>query len=141
MKLKYLLMVLFIFAALGFVHGETFVPDEGQFAFQEVETFDINGVNFTVPTDYDVTHENDTSMHFKKGKDKLKISVVDNGTVKKVKENKAKKITSSKTMVGSVEGYLVDRNGSYTFSYEEGDKLVVIKSRNMPLMIGAMGKD
>ena len=44
-------------------------------------------------------------------------------------------------MFGSVEGYLVDKNGTYTFSYKEDEKLVVIKSKDMALMIGAMGKD
>ena len=141
MKLRYVMAVFLMLALAGFVAGGTFMPSEGTFAFQEVEIFDINGINFTVPTDYEVTFENETEMHFKDGKDKLKISVIDNGTIKKVKENKTKKITSGKTMLGSVEGYLVDRNGSYSFSYNEGDKLVVVKSKNMPLMIGAMGKD
>ena len=94
-----------------------------------------------MPTDYEVTFENSTEMHFKNSGDKLEISVVENGTVKKVKENKTKNITSGKTMLGPVEGYLVDKNGTYTFSYEDNDKLVVIKSENMPLMIGVMEKD
>ena len=37
---------------------------------------EINGLNFTVPTDYNVTFENGTEMHFKLGSDRLKISVV-----------------------------------------------------------------
>ena len=44
-------------------------------------------------------------------------------------------------MFGSVEGYLVDKNGTYTFSYTEDDKLVVVKSKDMSLMMGAIGKD
>jgi hypothetical protein len=44
-------------------------------------------------------------------------------------------------MVGSQEGYLVDKNGTFTFSYKEGGKLVTIKSKDMALMMGAMGKD
>ena len=103
-----------------------------------VSVININGINFTVPTSYDVIFENGTEMDFKHDKDKLKISVVENGTVKKVKENKTRNITSGKTMFGAAEGYLVDKNGTYTFSYKQDDKLVVIKSKNMPLMIGAM---
>jgi hypothetical protein len=126
---------------MGCAAAETFMPEEGTFAFMQVETYDINGVNFTVPSDYDVDFENSTEMHFVHDKDKLKISVIDGGHVKKVKKNPSKKITSGKTMLGSVEGYLVDRNGTYTFSYKEDSKLVTIKARDMNLMMGAMGKD
>lgn len=80
-------------------------------------------------------------MEFKGDFDKIKVKVNDNAKVKKVKSDKSKNITSSKTMFGSVKGYLVNNNGTYTFSYKEDGKLVVIKSTNMPLMIGAMGKD
>lgn len=141
MKIRYIIPILILFALVGTVSAETFTPDEGIFAFREVEIHEINGINFTVPTDYEVTFENSTQKDFKYGKDNLKISVTDNGTVKKVKENKTKNITSGKTMFGSVEGYLVDKNGTYTFSYKEDGKLVVIKSKDMALMIGAIGKD
>ena len=141
MKFRYLIAIFLVLACIGFASAETFVPTNGTFAYQEVEIFEINGINFTIPTDYDVISENSTEMQFKNGKDKIKISVVENGTVKKVKENKTKKITSGKTMMGSVKGYLVDKNGTFTFSYKEDGKLVVIKSKNMPLIIGAMGKD
>lgn len=125
-------------AFVGLASADPFTPTNGTFAYQEIEIFEINGINFTVPTDYDVIFENGTEMDFRHDKDKLKISVVDNGTVKKVKENKTRNLTSAKTMLGEVKGYLVDRNGTYTFSYKQDDKLVVIKSKNMPLMIGAM---
>jgi hypothetical protein len=141
MKSRYALAVLLVFAFAGFASAETFTPDEGTFAFREVETFEINGINFTVPTDYEPTFKNSTAMNFKNGKDKLKISVVENGTVKHVKKNRAKNITSGKTMLGSVRGYLVDNKGAYTFSYIQDGKLVVIKSKDMPLMIGVIGKD
>lgn len=141
MKLKYIIAPILLFALVACVSAEPFTPNEGIFAFKEVEIHDINGINFTVPIEYEVTFENSTQMDFKHGKDKLKISVVDNGTVKKVKENKTKNITSGKTMFGSVEGYLVDNNGTYTFSYKEDAKLVVIKSKDMALMMGAIGKD
>ena len=141
MKFRYLIAIFLVLACIGFASAETFVPTNGTFAYQEVEIFEINGINFTIPTDYDVISEDSTEMQFKNGKDKIKISVVDNGTVKKVNENKTKNITSGKTMMGSVNGYLVDKNGTFTFSYKEDGKLVVIKSKNMPLIIGAMGKD
>ena len=41
-------------------------------------------------------------------------------------------------MLGSAEGYLIDDNGTYTFSYRADEKLVVIKSSDMSVMIGAM---
>lgn len=141
MKLRYVVALVALFAVIGVVHAESFMPDEGIFAYRQVEVFEINGINFTVPTDYDVILENDTDMHFKHGKDKLKISVVKDGKVKKVKRNPSKNITSAKTMVGSQEGYLVDKNGTFTFSYKEDGKLVTIKSKDMALMMGAMGKD
>jgi hypothetical protein len=141
MRFKYILAALLFFALMGFVQAETFTPDEGIFAYREVETFEINEVNFTVPTDYNVTFENATEMHFAHGKDKLKISVADGGKVKKVKSDRSKNITSGDTMLGSQEGYLVDRNGTYTFSYVEDGKLIKIKSKDMALMMGAMGKD
>ncbi|MBQ8018281.1 MAG: hypothetical protein IJ258_09295 [Methanobrevibacter sp.] len=141
MKIYYLMSILLLFALIACVSAESFMPDEGIFAYREVEIHEINGINFTVPTDYEVTFENSTQMDFRHEKDKLKISVINNGTVKKVKKNPSKNITSGKTMFGSVEGYLVDKNGTYTFSYKEDEKLVVIKSKDMALMIGAMGKD
>ena len=141
MKLRYVVALVALFAVIGVVHAESFMPDEGIFAYRQVEVFEINGINFTVPTDYDVILENDTDMHFKHDKDKLKISVVKDGKVKKVKRNPSKNITSAKTMVGSQEGYLVDKNGTFTFSYREDGKLITIKSRDMALMMGAMGKD
>ena len=140
MNFKYLLLIFLLFAFISCV-GASFVPDEGTFAFREVEIFEINGINFTVPTDYEAVFENSTEMHFRHDAERLKISVVDDGQVKKVKENKSRNITSGETMFGSVEGYLVDKNGTYTFSYNEGDKLVVVKSMDMNLMMGAMGKD
>ena len=138
MKAKYFLVMFIALALIGVVHAEKFTPSEGIFAYKEVETFEINGINFTIPTDYDVTFENSTEMDFKHDDTKLKVSVVDDGKIKKVKTNKSKNVTSSKTMLGSQEGYLVDKNGTYTFSYDASDKLVVIKSKDMSLMIGVM---
>lgn len=140
MKLRYIVPLALLFALIACVSAETFTPDEGIFAFREVEIFEINGINFTVPTDYNVTFQSDTEMDFKHDKDKLKISVVKGGKVKKVKKDPSKNITSGKTMFGATEGYLVDKNGTYTFSYKQDGKLVVLKSKDMALMIGAMEK-
>lgn len=139
MRFRYLLIVVLFLVFVGAVSAETFMPDQGLFAFREVEIIEINDVNFTIPTDYEEIQSNNTFKEFKFKNDKLNISVVDNGTVDKVKSNKT--IKSGKTMLGSVDGYLVDRNGTYTFSYHEGDKLVVITSKDMSLMMGVMGKD
>ena len=140
MKLRYVVVLVALFAVVGFVHAESFMPDEGIFAFREVETFEINGINFTVPVEYKLKDKQKDSLLFKHGKDKLKITVKKNGKIKKVKSTK--KIKAEKTMIGSVKGYLVDKNGkSYSFSYKEGKYLVTIKSNDMPLLIGVMGKD
>lgn len=140
MKLKYLLAILTIFLFIGIASAQTFTPTEGNFAYREVENITLNGINFTIPTEYEQTFENDTEMHFK-GLNTLKISVNEYGKIEKVKSDPSKNITSEKTMFGSIEGYLVDKNGTYTLSYKEDGKLIVIKSKNMPLMIGVIGKD
>ena len=140
MKLRYLLLALLIFAFVGFVAAETFTPTEGAFAFKEVENYTLHGINFTVPVEFKLKDKTDDSLLFRDGKNKLKISVEKNGKIKKV--NSTKKIKAEKTMLGSVKGYLVDRNSkSYSFSYKEGKYLVVIKSNDLPLIIGVMGKD
>ena len=140
MKFKIIFAMLVLFALAGVCWG-AFTPEEGIFAYKEVEVFEINGVNFTIPTYFDVTLENSTEMDFKHDSQQIKISVVDDGKIKKVKSDKSKNITASKTMVGSQKGYLVDKNGKFTFSYKEDDKLVTVKSKDMALMIGAIGKD
>lgn len=43
---------------------------------QEVEIHDINGINFTIPTDYEVSYQNETQMDFEHDADNLSISVV-----------------------------------------------------------------
>lgn len=139
MKFRYLLAILLLFALIGFVSAEAFMPEEGTFAFREVENYTLHDINFTVPTEYRLQDSGNDFLDFKHGKDKLKITVVKDGKVKKVKSTK--KIKSGKTMLGSQKGYLVDKKGSYTFSYYEGDYLVTIKSKDMSLMIGVMGKD
>lgn len=139
MKFRYLLAILLLFALIGFVSAEAFMPEEGTFAFREVENYTLHDINFTVPTEYRLQDSGNDFLDFKHGKDKLKITVVKDGKVEKVKSTK--KIKSGKTMLGSQKGYLVDKKGSYTFSYYEGDYLVTIKSKDMSLMIGVMGKD
>ena len=138
MKLRYLAIIALLFISVG-VTSASYMPDEGTFAFREVENYTLHDINFTVPVDYELKDIGDDFLVFKHDNEKLKINVTENGKIKKV--NSTKNVTAGKTMMGSQEGYLVDRNGSYTFSYKEGDYLVTIKSKNMPLMIGVMGKD
>lgn len=138
MKIKYFIALFIFLATMACVSAETFTPDQGIFAFREVETFEINEINFTVPADYNVTYHGDTQMNFTNGHDDLSITVDENAKVKKIKSDRSKNITSGKTMLGSAEGYLIDDNGTYTFSYKADEKLVVIKSGDMSVMIGAM---
>ncbi len=140
MKARYLLVILLVFVFLGIVSAKSFVPTEGDFAFEEVENYTLHGINFTVPVEYKLKDKGKDFLLFKDGKKKLKITVEKNGKIKKVKSTK--KIKAEKTMLGSVKGYLVDKNSkSYTFSYKQGKYLVVIKSNDLPLIIGVMGKD
>lgn len=141
MKFRYVLLIFLFFAVVSCVSAETFVPNEGIFAFREVETFEINGINFTVPSDYNITCHNNTGIDFRNSHDNLSISVSKHTNVKKVKSDRSKNITAGKTMLGSAEGYLVDNNGTYTFSYTLDDKLVIITSKDMSLMIGIIEKN
>lgn len=126
MKLRYLAIIALLFISVG-VTSVSYMPDEGTFAFGEVENYTLHDINFTVPVDYELKDIGDDFLVFKHDKEKLKINVTENGKIKKV--NSTKNVTAGKTMMGSQEGYLVDRNGSYTFSYKEGDYLVTIKSK------------
>ncbi|WP_407374401.1 hypothetical protein [Methanobrevibacter sp.] len=139
MKFKFLMVIVFAIVFIGLVHAESFTAQQGTFAYKEVENYTLNGFNFTIPVEYDLAYENDTHMFFDGNNNTLNISVIKNGKIKEV--NSTKNITASDTMFGSVDGYLVDRNGSYTFSYMEGEKLISISSRDMTLMIGVIGKD
>lgn len=139
MKVKLIITVALVLAFAGYVCAETFTPNEGNFAFHEVENYTLHGINFTIPTSYELKDNDSDNMIFKDGKNKLQIKIIENGKIKKV--NSTKKVKSGKTMLGSVEGYLVDRNGSYTFSYKEGKYLVTIKSKDMPLIIGLIDKN
>ena len=67
MRFKIVVVCIILLAFVGFASAETFTPTNGTFAYREVEIFDINGINFTVPTDYDVTFENATEMDFMHG--------------------------------------------------------------------------
>ena len=138
MKFKYLIFTLVVLTSIG-AASAAFMPEEGTFAFMEVENYTLHDINFTVPTDFKLNDSSDDFLIFKNAKSKLKITVIKDGKIKKV--NSTKNVTAAKTMLGSQKGYLVDRNGSYTFSYHEGDYLVTIKSKDMHLMIGVMGKD
>ena len=138
MKLKYLILAIIVLTSIG-AASAAFLPEEGTFAFIEVENYTLHDINFTVPTDFKLNDSGDDFLIFKNGKDKLNITVIKDGKIKEV--NSTKKVKATDTMLGSQEGYLVDRNGTYTFSYFDGDYLVTIKSKDMHLMIGVMGKD
>ncbi len=140
MNIRPVIVIVLFFLFVGAVSAETFMPEEGLFAFREVEIIKINDVNFTIPTDFEEIASNDTFREFEFENEKINISVVDNGTVEKVNSNNTT-VKSGKTMLGSVNGYLVDMNGTFTFSYHEDEKLVVISSKDMSLMMGVMGKD
>lgn len=139
MRYKIAIMLLLVFAFIGAVSAATFVPSEGSFAFREVENYTLHNINFTVPTEYKLQDKDKDFLHFKDGKNKLKITVKKNAKVKKVKSTK--KVKSGKATLGATKGYLVDRNGkSYTFFYKEGKYLVTIKSNELPLIIGVIGE-
>lgn len=139
MKFKMALAIVVIVALAGVVSAETYMPQDGVFAYTEVENYTLNGFNFTMLADYDLTFENETCMMFEGDNNTLNISVDDNGKIAKV--NSTKNVTASETMLGSAEGYLVDRNGSYTFSFLENGKLITVSSKDMTLMMGVIGKD
>lgn len=139
MKFKMLLAIVVIIALAGAVSAETYMPQDGVFAYQEVENYTLNGFNFTMLADYDLIFENETHMMFEGDNNTLNISVDENGKINKV--NSTKNVTASKTMLGSAEGYLVDGNGSYTFSFLENETLITVSSKDMTLMMGVIGKD
>lgn len=117
----------------------SYTAEEGIFIYREVENYTLNGFNFTVPTSYELILENKTSLEFEGVNDTLKIDVIEDGEIKWV--NSTKNVTADETMLGSVEGYLVDRNGTFTFSYLEDDYLISISSKDMTLMMGVLGMD
>ncbi len=139
MKFKIALACILMILSIGIASAESYMPQDGVFAFKEVENYTLNGFNFTILSDYDVLMENETHMAFEGDNNTLNISVVDGGNITRV--NSTDNVTASDTMLGSVEGYLVDRNGSYTFSFIENDKLITVSSKDMTLMMGVIGKD
>lgn len=139
MKLKIALAIVLVMISIGVVSAESYMPQEGVFAFKEVEDYTLNGFNFTILSEYDLVFENQTHMEFEANNNTLNISVVENGNITEV--NSTNNVTASQTMLGSVEGYLVDRNGSYTFSFFENETLITVSSKDMTLMMGVIGKD
>lgn len=139
MKLKIALAIVLVMISIGVVSAESYMPQEGVFAFKEVEDYTLNGFNFTILSEYDLVFENQTHMEFEANNNTLNISVVENGNITEV--NSTNNVTASQTMLGSVEGYLVDRNGSYTFSFFENETLITVSSNDMTLMMGVIGKD
>lgn len=139
MKLKIALAIVLVMISIGVVSAESYMPQEGVFAFKEVEDYTLNGFNFTILSEYGLVFENQTHMEFEASNNTLNISVVENGNITEV--NSTNNVTASQTMLGSVEGYLVDRNGSYTFSFFENETLITVSSKDMTLMMGVIGKD
>ena len=136
MKFKIIIGFLMIFSLMGIVCA-SYTAESGIFIYKEVENYTLNGFNFTVPTDYDLVVENETSLAFEGSNDTLTISTVKDGKIEKV--NSIKNVTADNTMLGSIEGYLVDRNGTYTFSYSQDDYLISVSSKDMTLMMGVLG--
>ena len=122
MKFRYLLAIVLLFALIGFVSAEAFMPEEGTFAFREVENYTLHDINFTVPTEYRLQDSGNDFLDFKHGKDKLKITVVKDGKIEKVKSTK--KIKSGNTMLVScnhqIKGHVIDDWG-------HGQGLIYIK--------------
>ncbi len=137
MKFKILMAVLLAFCLMGFAAGESYTASDGVFIYKEVENYTLDGFNFTVPTSYNLSFENDTSLEFEGANDTLKIAVIKDGEIERV--NSTNNVTADETMFGPVEGYLVDRNGTYTFSYVEDGYLISVSSKDMTLMMGVLG--
>lgn len=139
MKIKFLIAVLLIMGSIGFAYSESYMPQDGVFAYQEVEDYTLNGFNFTILSNYKIVSQDSNHMFFEGNNNTLNISVEDKKNV--TVENLTKNATESRTMFGSVEGNFVDTNGSYTFSFTENDKLITVGSKDMTLMMGVIGKD
>lgn len=139
MKFKILVAALLLFCMMGTAFCESYTADSGVFIYQEVENFTLNGFNFTVPASYGLIFENETSLTFEGENDTLIIDVIADGEIQKV--NSTGNVTADETMFGSVDGYLVDDNGTYSFSYIEDDYLVRVSSKDMRLMMGVLGFD
>lgn len=139
MKFKVLFAILLVFSLMGIAFSASYTAESGVFIYKEVENYTLNGFNFTVPTSYELIIENDTSLTFEGDNDTLVIDIVKDGKIQEV--NSTKNVTADNTMFGSVEGYLVDRNGTYTFSYIKDDYLISASSKDMTLMMGVLSLD
>lgn len=139
MKFKIFITILLLFTLTGIVFSASYTAEKGVFIYKEVENYTLDDFNFTVPTSYDLVFENETALTFEGDNDTLEINVIEGGKIQKV--NSTKNVTAENTMLGPVEGYLVDRNGTYTFSYVEDDCLISVSSKNMTLMMGVLGLD
>ena len=140
MKIKFLIAILLILTSVGFVYSESYMPHDGVFAYKEVENHTLNGFNFTILSEYKLVYQNTTHMFFEGNNNTLNISVEDNN--KTTDDYSTENMTASETtMMGSVEGNFADRNGTYTFSFEDNGKLITVSSKDMTLMMGVIGKD
>lgn len=137
--MKFLIAILLILTSIGFVYSESYIPQEGTFAYKEVDDYTLNGFNFTILSSYKQVFHDSTHMNFEGNNNTLNISVEDINKTEEIYPTQ--NLTESRTMLGSVEGNLIDRNGTYTFSFEENNKLVTVSSKDMTLMVGVIGKD
>lgn len=138
MKFKIFIICLIILASAGFACAETYMPQDGQFAYMEVQNYSLNDFDFIMPVIYNLTYQDDTNMYFEGNNKTFDITVVKDANQSMYATNDS---AGSKTMIGSVEGNLVEKNGTYTFSFHQQDYTVTLKSKDMSLMIGVMGRD
>ena len=140
MKFKIFVVGLLLLASIGFVCAETYMPHEGPFAYKEVQKYSLNGFDFVMPTIYNLTYHDNTDMHFEGNNETFNVNVVKDAN-QSGNSTAFKGVSGSKTMVGSVEGDLVEKNGTYEFSFHQQDYTVTLTSKDMSLMIGVMGRD
>lgn len=139
MKFKLFMVVFLAVICVSAVSAAIYTPQEGTFAYKEVQEYTLSGFNFTMLNSYDIVFHDETHMSFRGNNNTLNITVSDNGTIDEI--NSTEGSDASKTMLGPVEGYLVDRNGDYTFSFIEDNSLVTLSSNDLSLMIGVIGED
>lgn len=139
MKYKILILSFIILASIGFAYAGTFVPQEGQFAYKEVQNYTLNDFNFIMPVVYNLTYQDDTNMHFEGNNETFDVSVVKDAN--RSMDTTTNDVSGSKTMLGSVEGNLFEKNGTYEFSFHQQDYMVTLTSKDMSLMIGVIGRD
>lgn len=138
MRFKILILSFIVLASIGFAYAGTYVPQEGQFAYIEVQNYSLNGFDFIMPTSYNLTYKDDTNMYFEGNNKTFDVTVVKDYNQS---TDQTFNTSASKTMLGSVEGDMVEKNGTYSFSFHQQDYTVTLTSKDMSLMIGIIGRD